>query len=106
MITKEQYQIALDTIIAYKKQLSEDLSKSQLEYKKARILPNSLISDSLISVRLYNILNQYGLDRFNATVFDVAEIGLSRFKKINGVGSKIVDEYKELIIDAGLEIKL
>lgn len=113
MITREQYQDAVQTILAYNEQCKKDVE----EIKKIPIpnfvkdnptaVPYAKITDLDISVRTYNRLKVliYPKSTFNCTLLDLCEYSISDFQKIQGVGKRTIKEINEIISLAGLRFK-
>ena len=113
MITREEYQNAVQTILAYNEQCKKDVEEIKnipipdFVKDNSTAFPYTKITDLDISVRTYNRLKHliYPKSTFNCTLLDLCEYSIIDFQKIQGVGKRTIKEINEIMSLAGLTFK-
>lgn len=109
-LTREDYEHAVATIEAYKKQLAQELEdiKSEKNYSST-----TNIDDTKISCRLRNALaafNNGEVKKFGKPIWEVTLGDLSKYSEIDYLktrtfGKKSLDELRDLLLCAGFNLK-
>lgn len=111
-ITTEQVANALQILKDYEKQIKEELKiyKKELDSlpKFIKVTKETSVFDLDCSVRLKNILKSQsdvlGIN-YDFCVGDLSNVSESKFKGVSGVGSKYIDELKEICLYANVTLK-
>ena len=91
MITKEEFEKAYQTILTYKKQIQEEMSR--IERMPIVVSRDTTILDLNLSVRAWRCLHQAEI----STVGELMKHDLNKLHTYRNVGKKTVAEVKELL---------
>jgi hypothetical protein len=113
MITREQYENAVQTILAYNEQCKKDVEEIKnlpipnFVKDNHNTLPYTKITDLDITPRLYNRLYHliYPKSMHGCTLLDLCEYSIIDFQEIQGVGKRTIKEISEIMSLAGLRFK-
>lgn len=111
-ITNEQVVNALQILKDYEKQIKEELKIYKKEInnlpKFIEVTKETSVYDLDCSVRLRNILKAHsdilGIN-YDFCVGELSNVSESKFKSLSGVGSKYINELKEICLYANIILK-
>lgn len=116
-ITRKEFEKAIKLITDYEVQMREDVHEFKKRiitvHKFAGVIPDDLLLDTDISVRVINQLKgflscYYTDDKgfSDTTVKDLSEISIQELTRGRNIGRKTIEEIQELCFYAGTPIKL
>lgn len=103
MITREEFLKAIETINAYKKQVSEQFEKmksdlDEKDFSHLELNENTSIYDADLSVKSMNILRFAEIEKLG----DLKEFKRSDLFRFRGLGKKGLNEIEKCLLQAGI----
>lgn len=113
MITRKQYETALEIISEYRNQIKREYEEIRYEISFTHTSDTKL-ENTHMSVKLYNILRSNArkfnlnvdyFDKNSSTIADLKNISMSEFLTVRLCGKKTLEELKNICIHAGVIMK-